>query len=156
MNLVPVVLERWIIAGLLLIPCGALLSLVALEGQTGRLTSGIVLISAILYAGVVFTVARGDLRAQVAAAAPADAEAHLEPLGRTAARALPSVVVALVVCAIGSLVDLAVLGVGIATGVGLVAALTALQLQSAERRERTRLVRPGGTPWAPARPLQRY
>ena len=156
MNLVPVVLERWIVAGLLLIPAGGLLSLVALEGQAGRLTSAIVLVAAVLYAGVVFLVMRRDLRAQVAAAPPADADARLEPLGSTAARALPRVAVALGVCVLASLVDLTVLGVGLATGAGLVAGLTAAQLQVAERREGTRLVRPGGAVWEPARPLQRF
>lgn len=155
MNVVPVVLERWIVAGLLLIPAGALLSLVALEGQAGRLTSAIVLISAVLYAGVVFAVMRRDVRAQVAAAPPADPEAGLEPLGTTAARALPRAAFALVICAIASSADLLILGIGLAAGAGLVAALTALQLQAAERRERTRLVRATGPPWEPARPLQR-
>jgi hypothetical protein len=156
MNVVPVVLERWIVAGLLLIPGGALLALVALEGQAGRLTAGIVAISAVLYAAIVSLVLRGDLRAEVARAQPAGPHARLEPLARTAARALPSVVLAVVVCAAASTVDLVVLGLGVATGLGLAAALTAGQLQLAERRERVRLVRPSGALWEPARPLQRF
>ncbi|MBA2517952.1 MAG: hypothetical protein H0V22_11690 [Solirubrobacterales bacterium] len=156
MDMVPVVLERWIIAGLLLIPAGGLLSLVALEGQAGRLTTGIVLISAVLYAGLVFVLLRRDLRAQVAAAAPAAAEARLEPLGSTALRALPRVVLAILICVGASIADLVVVGVGVAIGAGMVAAMTALQLQRAERREQTLLVRPGGPLWEPSRPLQRF
>lgn len=154
--MVPVVLERWIIAGLLLIPAGGLLALVALEGQAGRLTTGIVLISAVIYAGVVFALLRRDLLAQAAAAVPVAAGARLEPLGSTAARALPRVALALLICVLASTVDLAVVGVGVATGAGLVAALTALQLQRTERREQTRLVRPGGALWKPALPLERF
>lgn len=154
--MVPVALERWITAGLLLIPAGGLLALVALEGQAGRLTSGIVLVAALLYAGVTWAVLRRDLRAQVAAAIPADRAAHLEPLGFTAARALPRVGLALAVCAVAAALDQLVLGVGFTAGAGLVAALTALHLQRAERREQTRLVRPGEAPWKPARPLERF
>jgi hypothetical protein len=157
MTLVPAALERWILAGLLLLPAAALLAPVALEGQAGRLTAGVVVAAAVLYAAIAWLAGlRREVARQAAAAPRAPDDARLEALaataGRAGARALGVLGVALVTAA----VDLLAIGLAIALGIGLVAALTALALGRAEGGGRGRLVRRSAPPWAPAPPLQRY
>jgi hypothetical protein len=157
MKLVPAALERWMMAGLLLIPAAAVLAPVALEGQAGRLTVGIVLAASVIYAAVVWLSAlRRDVALQAAAAPAAPDDARLEPLGTTAARALARALAVLAIALLTTLVDLLAIGLAIALGVGLVAVFTALSLQRAERDGRGRLVRRSGPPWEPAQPLQRF
>jgi hypothetical protein len=156
-TLVPAALDRWILAGLLVLPAAAVLAPVALEGQAGRLTAAIVLAAAVIYAGIAWlTALRRDVARQAAAAPPAPEDARLEPLATTAGRALARALLVLGIALVTAAVDLLAIGLAVALGVGLVAALTAWALQRAERDGAGRLVRRSGPPWAPAAPLQRY
>ncbi len=156
MNLVPAVLERSILAGLLLLPVAGVLGFVALEGDAGLLTSGIVLAAAVIYAAVVWVAgARRELPAQLADPKPAPTDARVESLARTAGRAGLKALALFALAAVTSVVGLLVIGLAVAGGLGLVAALTAVRLRAWEARNQGRLVRePSERPWEPARPLR--
>jgi len=156
MRLLPVVLERWMLAGLLGLPAAGLLAAVALEGRAGRVFVGVVAAAALLYAVVTFLLLRRDLRVLLAAPPTAPAEAVVEPLGRTAVRVVARLGAFVVLGFLAGRVGLLVLVLAVAAGAGLLAALTAGYLQAWEHRTGTRLAREAARrPWEPAPPLQR-
>jgi hypothetical protein len=151
MRLLPVVLERWMLAGLLGLPATGMLAAVALEGSAGRSLVGVVVAAALLYTGVTWLLLRRDLRAQLAEPPVAAAEAEVEPLGLTAARIAARLVVVAAAAFVASLADLVVVVLAITAGAGIVAALTAAYLQAWEHRAGARLVRAAARrPWDPA------
>jgi len=155
-RLLPVVLERWMLAGLLGLPAAGMLAAVALEGEAGRALVAVVVAAALLYAGVTWLLLRRDLGAQLEAPSVAPEAAVVEPLGRTAARIALRLAVVVVAGYTAAQVDLVVVVLAVAAGAGLVAALTAAYLQAWERRAGARLVRePARRPWDPAPPLHR-
>lgn len=156
MSLVPAVLDRWILAGLLLLPVGGVLGTVALEGDAGVLTALVVVAAAGLYAAVAWLAGlRRELPAQLTAVHPAPTGARLEPLARTAGRAALKAAALLAVAAAATAVHLLAVGLALAGGFGALAALTAARLQAWEARNPGRLVHePARRPWAPAPPLQ--
>jgi hypothetical protein len=141
-RVVPAVLERAVTAGALLIPFAAVLFVVGLGGQAGRLGVAISVLGAAVYAAVTWLV--GDRRRLAAEADHAEAAppaAAIEPLGRTAARALLPLAVAIAVCAVLAQLDALVFGLLLTGGYGGSVALAGLTLLRAERRAAGRLVR---------------
>jgi hypothetical protein len=145
-TVVPVVLERALLAGMLGLPALALLAFTALEGELGRWVSVIVVGAALIYVAVTWLLGmRGTLRAQAAAATPAAADATVEPFGRTALRAGVKAVVVIVLA--GLLAVLFPLGATVVvTGFAILTALGAHALHRFERRAGHRLVRVAGEP----------
>lgn len=154
--LVPAVLDRVILAGVLLLPVGGFLAAVALEGDAGLLTVAIVVAAVLVYAAVVWLVGlRGDLARQLGAAEPAPDGAAVEPLGRTAGRALLHATPALLVCLATFAVGFLAAGLAVAGGVGVVAAAVGARLAADERAHGRRLVRePAARPWEQGGPLR--
>lgn len=140
----PVVLERWLFAGLLLLGASAALAEVALEGSAGQIRAAIVASGALLYAVITWVAGpRRGLKAELAAAVPAPPHARVEPLVSTCARTLARALVVLVLALLPALVNLLALGVAVAGGIGLVSAFTAARLQAWEDRHGGRLLRVG-------------
>ena len=156
MTLIPAVLDRAILAGVLLLPVGGFLAAVALEGDAGLLTVGIVVAAVLVYAAVVWLVGlRGDLARQLETAEPAPEGAGVEPLGRTAGRAVLHAVPALVLCLITAAFGFLVAGLAVAGGVGVIAAAVAARLAADERARGHRLVRePAERFWEQGGPLR--
>lgn len=144
MTVIPVVLERWILAGLLGFPALALLASVALEGEAGRLIAGAVVVAAVVYALIVSLALRRSLRRQAAAARPVPAEAIVEPLGRTALRAGGKAALGLVGAYVAGVVGLLPGAVVIALGFSLATAVGAFRLGRLEQAAGRRLVRVPG------------
>jgi hypothetical protein len=156
MRLLPVVLERWMLAGLLGLPATGLLAAAALGGSAGRTLVGVVVAAALLYATVTWLLLRRDLAAQLADPPLAPEDAVVEPLGLTAARIAARLLLVVALGYVAGLLDLVAIVLAIAAGAGLVAALTAAYLQAWERRAGARLVRAAARrPWDPAPPLHR-
>lgn len=142
------VLERWILAGLLGFPALGLLASVAVEGQAGRLVAGIVMAAAIVYAVIAWFALRRSLPAQVAAARPVPESAAVEPLGRTALRAAGKALPGLAAAYLAGVVGLLPGAVVIVLGFTLVTALGAWRLGRLEQAAGRRLVRVPGEPGA--------
>jgi hypothetical protein len=158
-RLVPAVLDRWLMAGLLLLPVLGVLGAAALDaGDAGEITAAIVVLAAVVYAVVAWLAGlRRGLPAQLAELPAAPEEARLEGLGTTAARALAKAGALLIAVSVLAVVKLLVLGLAIAAGTGLVAAAAALHLARWESRNPGRLVREGAArPWGPTPRLQRF
>lgn len=142
MQVVPVVLERAVTAGALLIPFAVVLYVIGLDGQAGRVGVAIALLGAAVYAAVTWLLGdRRRLAREADLAGPAPPAASIEPLGRTAARALLPLAVATAVCAGLALLNALLIGLLLTGGYGASVALAGLTLQRAERREAGRLVR---------------
>jgi len=147
-TVIPVVLERWILAGLLGFPAACLLALVALEGDAGLLLTGIIAGAAVIYVAVVALIERRSLTAAAAAAAaaPAPPDAVVEPLGRTSLRAAAKAALGLALAVLAGAVGLLPGATVIVIGFALVTALGAWRLGRLERAAGHRLVRVGGEP----------
>ena len=146
MTVIPVVLERWILAGLLAFPTVCLLAIVALEGEAGLFLTGIIAISALVYVVIVHLLLRRSLARAAQAARPVAEGAVIEPLGRTALRAavkaLPGLALAVLFGPLGFLPGATI----VVLGFSLVTALGAARLQRLERAAGHRLVRVKGEP----------
>jgi hypothetical protein len=141
-RVVPAVLERAVTAGALLIPFAAVLFMVGLEGDAGRLGVTIALLGAAVYALVTWLLGdRRRLTTEAGHAEVAPTDAAIEPLGRTAARALVPLAVVVAVCVALALLDALLFGLLLTGGYGGSVALGGLTLRRAERRDAGRLVR---------------
>lgn len=144
MTVVPAVLDRAILAGLLLLPLAAVLASLALDGDAGLLVGGVVLVGAVLYAAVTWWAgARADLARRLSGMEVAPEEARMEALGRTAARNALKTLPLYAVAVLATFVDAVVVVLAVGAGVGLVAALTAAALARAESAGNGRIVRDG-------------
>lgn len=142
MRVYPAVLERAITAGLLLLPLSGVLLAAGQEGDASLLLVAIALASAVLYGSVVWLIdGRRRLGAELSATPVAPDEAVLEPLGRTALRGLPALVLAVGSGILATRFDALAVVLVVLGGYGLSIALQALTLRRAERREAGRLVR---------------
>lgn len=142
MRVVPVVLRSTILAGALLLPVAGCLAAAALSGSLGVRLGAVVVPAALLYAVVVWLVARRREAAELAAPAAAPGDARMEPLRRTALRGA-GVLLAFAVAGylLAELFDLLAFALVFAAGVGLAEARVAARFARAERRSGGRLVR---------------
>lgn len=144
MRVVPAVLDRTILAGLLLLPLVGVLASVALAGRAGLLVAGVVAGGAVLYAGVTwFAGARVELARRLADMEVAPEDARIEALGRTAGRNLLKTLPLYAVAVLATFVDALVAVLAVGAGLGLVAVLTAVVINRAEAAGGGRIVRDG-------------
>ena len=140
------VLERWILAGLLGFPTVCLLAIVALEGDAGLFLSGVIAGAALIYVIIVHLLLRRSLAAAAQAARPVPEDAVMEPLRRTALRAAVKSSPGLVLALLGGVIGLLPSATIVVLGFSLVTALGAARLQRLERAAGHRLVRVAGEP----------
>ena len=141
MTVVPVVLERALLAGLLGFPAAGLLLVTAGEGEAGRVASAILVAAGLVYVVVTALVLRRSLPALAGAARPAPPDAAVEPLWRTALRAALKALAGVALGLAATAVGFGAHAVTVAIGFSLVTALGALQLHRLERAAGHRLVR---------------
>ena len=146
MTVIPVVLERWILAGLLAFPAVCVLALTALEGEAGLLFTGIVAVAALIYVVIVFLLERRSLTRAARAARPVPEGARMEPLGRTALRAAAKAALGIVLALLAGLFGYSSSATVVVLGFSLVTSLGAARLRRLERTAGHRLVRVRGEP----------
>ena len=146
MTVIPVVLERSLLAGLLGFPAAGLLFVAAGEGEAGRIASAVLVGAGLVYVVITALALRRSLPALAGAARPAPPDAAVEALWRTALRAGLKALAGVALGVAATAVGFGAHAVTVAIGFSLVTALGALQLHRLERSASHRLVRTPGTP----------